>query len=338
MSTTPAPHLILHHARIYTQDSSRPWAQALAIWNGRILALGDNDEMRSLARPHTRQLHLDGALVLPGFTDSHIHFFDMAQRRQQLNLTDATNLEDALARVRAHVEHLPAGAWLLGYGWNESGWDQPRYPDRHNLDPITGDHPALLWRSDMHAAWANSAALRAAGIDSTTPDPAGGVFDRDGSGQPTGIVRELAVNVIRDAIPPPDETAVAEDIVATAADLHRLGIIAVHDQRMKGQHEEGPQAMQLYARLQRQQRLPLRISVNVEAANLDHLIALGLHSGFGNEWLRVGHIKLFADGSLGARTAWMLEPYEDEPDNAGLNITPLPELTDAIQRAFGSEG
>ena len=210
---------------------------------------------------------------------------------------------------------------------------KPRFPTRHDLDPITGGRPAIIWRTDLHAAVANSAALEAAGIDLDTLNPPSGVIDRDTDGQPTGVLRELAINLVRQIIPPTDESTATANLLATAADLHRLGIVSIHDQRMKDHQGEGREALRLYTRLRDLGRLPLRVVCNVEASNMDHLIALGLESGFGDEWVRLGHVKLFADGSLGARTAWMLEPYEGDPENYGMYLTPPDEVADVIQRA-----
>ena len=325
--------LILYNARIYTQWPERPWAEAVAIQKGRVVAVGDDPEIRALATPRTRLIDARGQLALPGFTDSHIHLFDLARRRGQVSLYDAASLEDLAARVQPHASQLPPDAWVLGYGWNESVWPRRRFPTRHDLDSITGGRPAIIWRTDLHAAVANTEALRRAGIDATTPDPPSGVIDRDETGQPTGVLRELAINLVRGVIPPVDEATAASNLKAVAAELHRLGIVAAHDQRMKDNAEEGPEALRLYQRLAARGDLPLRISCNLEAAHLEGIIELELQSGFGDEWVRFGHVKLFADGSLGARTAWMLEPYENDPRNAGMFLTPPEEMAALIQKA-----
>lgn len=327
------PDLIFYNARIYTQWPDYLLAEAAAVQSGRIIAVGDNAAMLARAQSHTRRIDLRGRLVLPGFSDAHIHLHDMAWRYHQLALYDVGSLEDAQARIAVYAAGLPPDAWALGYGWSESDWPEPVFPDRRDLDPITGERPAIFWRADLHAIWCNSAALRAAGIRADTPDPPSGVIDRDAHGRPTGILRELAINLVRRAIPPLDEATETNNLLATAADLHRLGVVAVHDQRMKDHAEEGPQALRLYTRLRNRGRLPLRVSCNIEAAHLDHLIELGLQSGFGDEWVRLGHIKLFSDGSLGTRTAWMLESYAGEPDNTGMYLTPPSQILEVVQRA-----
>ncbi len=325
--------LILHDARIYTQWPQHPWAQAIAIQRGRIIAVGDDADIEALATSNTRFIDARGRLVLPGFTDSHIHLFDLARRQGQLALYHTRSLAHALGQLRIHAMGLPPGAWALGYGWNESQWPERRFPTRLELDAVTGDRPAMIWRTDLHAAVANSEALRRAGIGPNTPDPPSGVIDRDATGQPTGVLRELAINLVREVIPAMDEAAIAANLRAVAADLHSLGLVAVHDQRMKDNAKEGPEALRLYQRLSARSELPLRISCNLEAAHLDMIIELGLQSGFGDEWVRFGHVKLFADGSLGARTAWMLEPYENDPHNTGMPLTPPAEMARIIQRA-----
>ncbi len=325
--------LIIYNARIYTQWPERPWAEAVAIQKGRIVAVGYDPEIRALATPRTRLIDARGQLALPGFTDSHIHLFDLARRRGQVSLYDAASLDDLAARVQTHASQLPPDAWVLGYGWNESNWPELRFPTRHDLDGVTGGRPAVIWRTDLHAAVANTEALRRAGIDATTPDPPSGVIDRDEIGQPTGVLRELAINLVRQAIPPMTEAQAAANLQAVARDLHALGIVAVHDQRMKDNAEEGPEALRLYQRLAANGELPLRISCNLEAAHLDMIIELGLQSGLGDEWVRFGHVKLFSDGSLGARTAWMLAPYENDPENRGMFLTPPEEMAALIQKA-----
>ncbi len=342
------PDLILLNATIYTQ-SGPPRNGAVAIEDGRIRAVGSSERIHRMGGG-APVIDLGGALLLPGFTDAHIHFHDLARRQSQVDLSSATSLEDALSRIAAHAARLPEDAWVLGYGWNESHWSPDHlnsdplrapshparitpFPDRHDLDPITGVRPAVLWRADLHAAWANTAALARAGIGPDSPNPPAGVIDRDPHGQATGILRELAIGLVRRVIPPPSEAEFHDNLLAVATDLHRLGIVAVHDQRMKDNAEEGRLALRRYSQLRADGRLSLRIACNIEAANLDHLIALGLSSGFGDEWLRLGHVKLFADGSLGARTAWMLEPYEGEAANTGMFLTSPGQMLETIQRA-----
>ncbi len=327
------PRLVLYNARILTQWENLPQAEAIAVQHDRIIAVGKNAEVLALATPDTHIIDLQGARVVPGFADAHIHFYDLARRRAQVSLYEATSLEDLLRRVADFSSTLPKKAWLLGYGWNESAWPVPRFPNRHDLDAVTGNRPAVIWRADLHAAVANSAALRAANITADTPNPPAGAIDKDSQGQPTGVLREFAITMLQNIIPPMDAAVATANLLKVAADLHRMGIVSVHDQRMEDTTGEGPEALRLYTRLSAGGQLPMRVSCNFEAAQLDNLIRLGIQSGFGNEWVRVGHIKLFADGSLGSHTAWMLEPFEDDPEDYGMVLTPPDQVSAIIQKA-----
>ena len=331
------PNLILYNGRLLTQDSDFPHgcrlsaATAVAIGDGRFLAVGDDAEVRALARPHTRLIDLGGRLVLPGLTDAHFHFYDWALGLRQLPLADTTSLSDLRQRLARRASQTPPGHWILGQGWNETRWPDPRIPTRADLDDVAPAYPVILWRSDMHLAVVNSRALREAGITGDTPNPPQGVIDRDESGQPTGVLRELAINLIRDVIPPPTEEETVEAMREGFPLLHRLGLTGVHDHRgMSG--AEGPPAFRAYQCLQAAGKLALRLWMGIPGERLDEAIALGLRTGFGDDRLRVGHVKFFADGGQGARTAWMLEPYEDTGE-CGMSLTPMAEIAEAVRRA-----
>jgi hypothetical protein len=323
--------LILYNGKLHTQSAEIPNAAAVAMARGRFLAVGGDAEVRALAGPATRQIDLRGRRVLPGLIDAHVHYYSWAISRRRLSLVDTRSLEDLRRRVREASRDRSAGAWVLGQGWNETRWHDPRMPTRDDLDEAVPDHPVLVWRSDLHLAVANTAALRRAGIDAETPDPPQGRIDRDESGRPTGILRELAINLVRDIIPePPEEQAVAAMREGFGA-LHRLGLTGVHDHRIMG-GADGPPAFRAYQRLQQAGHLQLRLWMGIPGERLDEAIALGMRPGFGDDYLRVGHVKLFADGSQGARTAWMLEPYEDV-DDVGMPLTPMGEIAEAVRKA-----
>ncbi len=186
--TFPSPDTILFNAVIATQNPLQPMAQAAAIGQGQVLAAGTNDDILHLAGTGTEKIDLDGRLVLPGFIDTHIHFYEWALNRQGVRLDDLTCLEDLLERIRRATVDRPMDQWTMGQGWNESDWREPRMPTREALDRVAPDHPVLLWRCDLHLAAANSAALKLAGIDAGTPDPPEGRIERDAAGEPTGIL------------------------------------------------------------------------------------------------------------------------------------------------------
>jgi predicted amidohydrolase YtcJ len=337
MSTLSSyPDLIFHNAKIYTVDPDRPWASAVAIRKHRIMAVGDDAAILDLAGPETERVDLDGRLLLPGLCDAHIHYLYWSMSLDEVPVSDCTSKAQMLERIARRVAESPPGTWITGQGWNESRWGETRFPTAADLDAVTGpEHPAIFWRSDMHGAVANSAALKLAGIDAATPNPPGGLIERDTAGQPTGVLKELAIGLVADHIPPLDDATRDALLEQGMATLHRLGITAIHDQRMKD-HDEGPLSLAAYQRLRRARKLKLRINANIAAHHLDDIAGLGLHTGFGNDYLRLGHVKFFSDGSMGSRTAALLSPFEaldgDDADNTGLFITPPEELATGFRR------
>ncbi|MCS6828314.1 MAG: amidohydrolase [Caldilinea sp.] len=336
-TTFCTPELILYNARIYTQDVALPWAQAVAMGEGRILAVGEDAEVLALAGPQTEQIDLGGRLVLPGFCDAHIHLSYYALGLREVRLADVRSRQQMLARICEAAARTPPGQWIVGQGWNESWWGETDFPTAAEIDAATGpEKPAIFYRSDMHSAVVNTAALRLANVTAATPDPPGGVIDRDATGAPNGFLRELAIDLVARHIPPPtpaeQDAALQEGIAA----LHRLGITAVHAQRVKD-GDDGPREWASLLRLREAGKLRLRVACNVAAHEMVHLAGLGLRSGFGDDTLRLGHVKVFADGSLGSRTAWLLAPFSklnpDEPNNTGVCVTPPEQMAAEFRRA-----
>jgi len=325
------PDLILYNGKIHTQDPNFRQVTAVATRGKHILAVGSDSDVRGLTGSHTRQINLGGRRVLPGLSDSHFHYYDWALNRQHLELATAASLAELRAQISMMTANLPPGGWIIGQGWNETRWPVPHLITCADLDDLTPANPAILWRSDMHLAVANSRAMRAANINAETPDPPQGVIDRDASGQPSGVLRELAINLVREVIPPPIEDETVAAIRDGFIELHRLGLTGVHDFRIMG-GADGPPAFRAYQRLQAAGELALRMWMLLPGEHLSQAIELGLRTGFGDDNLRVGHVKFFSDGGQGARTAWMLEPYEDIA-SCGMPLTPMDEIADAIRRA-----
>ncbi|MGD2146929.1 MAG: amidohydrolase, partial [Anaerolineae bacterium] len=326
-----APELALINGKLHTQDLEAPNATAVAVAHRRFVAVGDDSSVGALLGPNTRVLDLGGRRVLPGLTDAHFHLHRWVVSRMRLPLDDTGSLPGLRERLREATTVTPLGQWIVGQGWNETRWPEPRIPTRADLDQAAPDHPVLLWRSDLHLAVANSRALREAGIDRERPDPPHGRIERDASGRPTGVLRELAINVVQDSIPSPPEGRLVDAMRDDIGLLHRLGLTGVHDHRLIG-GTDGPLALRAYQRLHSLGGLSVRLWTGIAGEHLDEAIALGLRTGFGDDFLRVGHVKLFADGSQGARTAWMLEPYEDT-DDCGMPMTSLEEITEAVTKA-----
>jgi len=324
------PQIILFNAVIATQNPGQSMAQAVAVGQGQVLAAGANDDILHLAGTGTEKIDLDGRLVVPGFIDTHIHFYEWALNRQGVRLDDLTCLEDLLERVRQTANNRPPGQWIMGQGWNETDWTEPHMPTRDTLDRAAPDHPVLLWRCDLHLAAANSAALKLAGIDVGTPDPPEGRIEHDPAGEPTGILRELAINLVRQAVAPPDADQVIKAFEDATGALHRRGVTGIHDVRLMAD-KDGASAFQTFQNLDRDGRLALRSWVTLPGDRLDDIIGLGLRTGFGNDRLRVGHVKFFSDGGMGARTAWMIDPYLDA--KCGMPLMDMATLAHDIGRA-----
>jgi predicted amidohydrolase YtcJ len=314
--------LIIHNAKIYTVDPDLLWAEAVAMGNGRILAVGRNDEILPLAGPETELLDGNGRLVLPGFTDSHVHFLQVAIRNHQTSLFGMADFTEVRETVRTAVSQANPGEWVQGWGWDENLW--PRLPSRAHLDDIAPHNPVALARMDMHTWWVNNAALKLAGITNETPDPPESKIERDENGQPTGILREWnAIELVERHIPEPDKAALAGWLEETITLAHSLGLTGIHDQRVEN---EGDLSFRLFQALNRAGKLNLRLHMNIAAERLPQAAALGLQPGFGDDRLWIGHVKSFADGTMGSQTAHMLEPFSSDPTNTGIAVTPADEM------------
>lgn len=314
--------LILTNGRIYTLDPERPWAEAVACREGRILAVGTGDDARALTGPKTRVIDCGGRLVLPGLTDAHVHFLGYAVRRKQVSLFGLTDPAAVRERLAAAVASAAPGEWVLGWGWDSNHWDLQ--PTAALIDDISPHNPVALARMDMHTWWANSRAMDIAGVTTQTPDPIESHIGRDAGGRPTGLFSEWnAIALIERHIPQPDEAALAAWLEETIAEAHRLGLTGIHDQRIE---REGAQSLRLFQSLRRAGKLTLRVHSNIAADYFTEAAQLGLESGFGDDILWLGHLKAFADGAMGSGTAHMLEPYEGQPDNTGIVVTPPDEL------------
>ena len=304
--------------------------EAIAIAQDKIIALGKTDEMLNLATAATEKIDLNGRLVIPGCIDTHIHFYEWALRRRDLQLEGLKSLDDLLRLVRQEAEGKNPGDWIMGQGWNETDWSTAIQPNRQMLDQAAPDNPVLLWRCDLHLAVANSEALRQAGIDHSTLDPPEGLIERDDNGDPTGALRELAINLVRQAVPSPEDSHLVQTFEDGISALHRMGITGIHDIRLMSD-DDGARSFRTFETLDLENRLNLRCWMSLPGHRLDDIISLGLRTGFGNDKLRIGHVKFFSDGGVGARTAWMLEPYLDA--ECGMPLIDMAELAVEIEKA-----
>ncbi|MCS7198341.1 MAG: amidohydrolase [Candidatus Bipolaricaulota bacterium] len=312
--------LIIVNANIHTVSSGR--AQALAVSDGKIVATGQNEEIRKLAGPKTKIEDLGGKTVLPGFIDAHMHLVSVGLRESgyYLDLSQARSLNEALELVRQRVQKTEKAQWVLGRGWDESRWPERRYITRADLDKIAPEHPVALIRICGHILCANSLALQKISVT-----PRAGEFDES-----LGLLREETAWAFLQKLQPSDEQIRAA-IVAGAKLAHRLGVTAIHD-ISKPEHVRAymsllgpsPMAFSLLrggagGEVSMSEGLQLRVRLNIEVQHLEHLMALGLRTNFGNEFLKLGAIKLFADGSIGARNAALSKRYHDSDSFGKLN-------------------
>ncbi|MFI6600414.1 amidohydrolase [Nonomuraea sp. NPDC050536] len=314
---------VFRNAVIHTGDDTKPLASALAVEGETLVAVGDEAEVRAAVGGQAELVDLDGAAVLPGLYDAHIHTASFARGLSEVDLRGARSLEEALARVAERARRLPPGAWLFGGRWNSNTWERPVQPDQHALDGICPDRPVALPSVDGHTTWANTAALRAVGIDRTTPDPIGGQIVRDADGEPTGILRESAAYPLRDLM----TSAELRDQLRTAQEeLLALGLTSVHD-------IDGEDCRAAYLALKDAGQLKIRVHKAIPRVHLEAAIAEGRRTGDGDDWFRTGPVKIFSDGALGSHTCHMSEPFADEPGNHGIAVTPYEDLVELIRMA-----
>lgn len=320
-------NLILINGNIHTMDRRRPRAAAVAIRGDRIVAVGGDAEMRQLLAPGGRAVDLGGRTVAPGLIDAHLHFLSYGLSLAAIDLIGVSSLAAAQERVAARAARTPAGHWLTGRGWDQVFWAGQRFPQRQDLDAVTVDHPVFLRRKCGHAGWANSTALALAGITAATPDPDGGAIARDpATGEPTGMLYERAMELVDRLLAVPSDEEAADAVAAAMRRAHALGITSVHNM-------EGAPALRGFQTLRRRGELKLRVLQQIPEADMDAAVQLGIQSGYGDEWLRFGAVKMFADGALGARTALMVEPYEREPENRGIAVATAEHLKQQVAKA-----
>src|SRR3984893_1339195 len=288
--------------------------------DGRIIGVGA--QARGAAGPDSEIIRLRGT-AWPGLIDSHIHLEGLADRNLTLDLSGAKSLEAALAQVRAWSSRLPKDGWVIGSGWYNDSWPDPAFPSRQHLDKAAGGRPVFLRRKDGHSAWVSSPAMQRTGIDRNTEDPPGGVIDRAARKEPTGILRETAMDPIAAILPPATESDLDAAMSKALAALTRLGLTSVHSM-------DGPRGFGSLQRLHARGRLPLRVTYNLPLADLHHAERMGVRSGWGDEWLRFWGVKAFLDGSLGSRTAQML-------DGSGTARLSQADLVDMIDRCIRAE-
>jgi predicted amidohydrolase YtcJ len=315
---------VADRVRSFHPGAATQGANAVLVVERRIAAVGDYRDLRPRA---VDVVEFEGTTITPGLTDAHIHVTEWALARREVDLTAASSAAEAARTVRERGRK-DAGGWIRGRGWDAHRWNAG--PHRALLDEVLPDVPVALQSHDMHSLWANSAALARAAVSASTADPPGGRIERDDAGEPTGVMRENATQLIIGCLPVPDFDPVCDAVLEAQDELHSMGITGVHS--LPGLYVPEPDPLSVLESLRARDRLRLRVLQHLPVQFLDEAIRLGLRSGFGGDWIRIGGVKMFLDGALGSRTAWMRRPYETAQD-CGMRVLPAEDFRAAVARA-----
>jgi len=319
--------LILKNAKVWTENPKAPEAEALAIEQNRILAVGTTAEISRFIGPGTWVIDLHGKRVVPGFNDAHVHFFMGGEGLAGVQLHDSNSPSEFRGKIAQFARSRKKGAWILNGNWDHERWSPVSLPTHALIDDVTSDNPVFISRSDGHMSLANSLAMNLAGVDEHTKDVPGGVIVRDNAGRPTGVFKDAAKGLIERVIPPPSEDEIVEAVKAAQDYAAQNGVTSVQDMGIyRGSSSEARKnLMRAYQTLYASGQLKVRISFHMPLKEWQKLEEVGIKAGFGNDKLHIGGLKGFADGSLGSNTAWFSEPYNDSPGTSGI---PSDELQD----------
>lgn len=317
---------LLYNANIHTLDSSHPSASAILIAGGRVIAVGEKDKLESIAHGKLEKQDMKGKTILPGLTDAHIHLQYYSLGLSKVDCETKAK-EECLSRVAERARNSKPGEWVLGHGWNQNEWSVGgEWPTASELDAIAPNNPVYLTAKSLHAAWANTTALNLTNITADSPNPKDGAIQRDAKGQATGILLETAMALVGNAVPEPSIHDIEQAIQRAQPVLWKMGITGIHD----FDRREVFMALQS---LRASSTLKLRVNKNIPVESVEHANALGLRTGFGDEWLWIGSVKAFMDGALGPHTAAMFQPYENESENKGILNMDGEELFEHCRKA-----
>jgi predicted amidohydrolase YtcJ len=304
--------MVLINGKLWTVDDKRPEVEAVAILGNRIAAVGSTAEIRKWIGANTKVIDLQGRLVTPGFNDSHVHFLDGGMSLASVQLRYARTPEEFRDRIRDFAAKLPKGRWILNGNWDHENWTPAALPTRRLIDAVTPENPVFINRLDGHMCLANSLALKLAGVTRETPDPPGGTVVRDADGEPTGVLKDAAMNYVTKVIPNPSDEMMAEAIRAALGYAAENGVTSVQDM------SASPDVFGVYQKLLASGELTARVYGIQPLSDWGRLARVGVRAGFGSDKLKIGGLKGFADGSLGSTTALFFEPYLDAPKTSGL--------------------
>ncbi|HEY6274176.1 MAG TPA: amidohydrolase [Terriglobales bacterium] len=327
----PAADLIITNGKVWTVDKARPQAEALAVLGDRIVAVGSSTEVDAWHGPQTKVVDAKGKLLLPGFNDAHTHFVDGGSQLQDVQLKDAETPEEFARRIGERANSTPKGEWITGGNWDEQRWSPPHLPTKELIDPVTPQTPVWVTRYDGHESLANSVTLRLANITAKTADPPGGQIVRDAQGNPTGVLRDAAQDLVAKVMPPLSHTRRLRAVHQALDHAASLGVTSVQDKNPL--YED----VKVYAELAEKGELTSRMYVAPMETDWKDQAKIGIRRAFGTSFLRMGAVKGYADGSLGSETAYFFDPYTDNPQSHGLLSEEMHPPSAMLQRLKGAD-
>jgi hypothetical protein len=309
--------LVLVNGKIWTANPNQPEAEAVALRGNRIVAVGSSAEIQNLKSQETPEIDLEGRRMVPGFNDAHAHFFQGGQGLAGPQLRYSKSQQEFRNTLGTFAKTLPPGQWITGGQWDHENWSPANLPMHQLIDEVTANWPVFVSRLDGHMALANSTALRLAGVDHNTKDIPGGVIVRDAEGNPTGILKDAAQALVSRVIPPPSQEQIIRAIRAAQIYANANGVTSAQDM------SASPDVFRAYQTMHKNGQLTVRISGHQPLVNWQHLADVGLTADFGNEYLHIGGVKGYADGSLGSTTALLFDQYLDSPQTSGITSAEL---------------
>jgi predicted amidohydrolase YtcJ len=331
------PSLMLVHGHVWTENPAQPETEAIAIEGNRILLAGTSAEVLRLAGPSTRVIELHGRRVVPGFNDAHVHFVPGSQGLASVQLRDAASQAEFRQRFASFARTQSDGAWIVNGEWDHERWTPAVLPTHQLIDEVTPHNPVFVERLDGHMGLANALAMKLAHVDRNTPDIPGGVIVRDADGNPTGIFKDAAMALINRVIPPLSLQETETAILAAQREAARNGVTSVQEMANDTNDTGGPDRLRAMQALEREGRVTVRISENLRLLDWKYLAGSGVQAGFSDGLIQIGGLKAFADGGLGASTAWLFAPYDDAPNTSGLASDELQNPTQMYADIKGAD-
>lgn len=334
---------IFFNGKIATMEKENPFAEGVVVSEGRIMFVGNNDDVLMYKDDETQIIDLKGRLMVPGFIDSHMHLLNLGFFMRNIDLSGTRSIEDIKAAISDYIDenNVESGRWILGRGWNQDYFNEKVFPTKQDLDDISKEHPIMITRACGHAVVVNSKAMELCGIDRYTKQVEGGSIDLDENGEPNGIFRENAIDLIKERMPKADIKSIKEAILAAQERALSCGLTSVQSDDLESAAGAGyEEVIQAYKELVSEGKMKIRLYEQCLLPGMDALVSFfdkGYYSGWGNEHFRLGPLKLLTDGSLGARTAYLTEEYSDSPGNYGISTYTQDELDKLVSYAHEKE-